>query len=70
MRRYELVSGLFLSLLSLVQLVRFVRGWPVLVAGVEIPVWTSAIAFLIAGSLALWGLRSARATMGASDRVS
>jgi len=62
MRRYELVSGLFLSLLALLQLVRLVRGWPVLIAGAEIPVWVSAIAFVIAGSLALWGLRSARAT--------
>ncbi len=60
MRRYELVSGLFLSLVALLQLVRFIRGWPVVVAGAEIPVWVSAIAFLVAGSLALWGFRSAR----------
>lgn len=64
MRRYELVSGLFLTLLALVQLVRFVRGWPVIVAGVDIPVWISAIAFLIVGSLAVWGLRSARSASG------
>jgi hypothetical protein len=69
MPRYELVSGLFLSLLALLQLLRFVRGWPVLVAGVEIPVWISAVAFLIAGSLGLWGLRSTRAKLSASGRA-
>ena len=61
MRRYAMVSALFLSLLALIQLVRVVRGWSVVVAGVDIPVWISAIAFVIAGSLALWGFRSARA---------
>ncbi len=60
MRRYDLVSGLFLTVLALVQLLRFIRGWPVQVAGVDVPVWVSAVAFLIVGSLALWGLRSAR----------
>jgi hypothetical protein len=62
MRRYELVSGLFLSLLALLQLTRFVLGWPVVIAGVQVPGWVSAIAFLIAGSIGVWGLRSARAT--------
>lgn len=69
MRRYELVSGCFLGVVALAQLIRFVRGWPVVVAGVDIPVWISSIAFLVAGSLALWGLRSARATMGTVDRA-
>ena len=61
MRRYDLVSGLFLATLAGVQLVRALRGWTVVVAGVDIPVWISIIAFLVAGSLAVWGLRSARA---------
>ena len=61
MRRYDLVSGLFLAALAGVQLVRALRGWPVVVAGIDIPEWVSIIAFLVAGSLAVWGLRSARA---------
>lgn len=61
MRRYDLVSGLFLAALAGVQLVRVLRGWTVVVDGIDIPVWVSIIAFLVAGSLAVWGLRSARA---------
>jgi len=63
MRRYEFVSGLFLAFIALAQLARFVRQWPIVVAGIEIPVWTSGVAFLVAGSLALWGFRCARASI-------
>ena len=59
MRRYVLVSGVFLSLLTAVQLLRIVMQWPVRVATVEVPVWTSAIAALIVGSLAIWAFRVA-----------
>ena len=59
MPRYELVSGVFFTLLALVQLTRTVLGWPVQVAGIEIPIWVSVIACLIAGALAVWGFRSA-----------
>ena len=57
MNRYVLVSGLFLVLLTCVQLLRLVLGWPVTVAGLEIPLWVSGIAALIAGSLAVWAFR-------------
>ena len=57
MRRYVLVSGLFLTLLTAVQLLRFVLQWPVVVAGVTIPTWVSLIAALILGSLAGWAFR-------------
>ena len=57
MRRYVLVSGLFLALLTCVQLLRLILGWPVTVAGASIPLWASAIAALIVGSLAVWAFR-------------
>jgi len=57
MRRYVLVSGLFLTLLTCVQLVRLILRWPVTVAGASIPLWASVIAALIAGSLAVWAFR-------------
>ena len=57
MRRYVLVSGLFLALLACVQLLRLILRWRVTVAGVEIPLWASAVAALIAGSLAIWAFR-------------
>lgn len=57
MRRYVLVSGLFFTLLTLVQLMRFLMQWPVVVAGVVIPTWLSLIAAVIVGSLAVWAFR-------------
>ena len=57
MRRYVLVSGLFLLLLACVQLLRLMLGWRVAVAGMEIPLWASGVAALIAGSLAIWAFR-------------
>ena len=59
MRRYALVSGVFFALLTGVQVLRFLRQWPVRVANVDVPVWASGIAALIAGSLAFWAFRSA-----------
>ena len=60
MRRYELVSGAFFSLLALVQLTRVVSGWTVQVATVTVPVWASVLGCLVAGSLAVWAFRSSR----------
>ncbi len=57
MHRYVLVSGLFLVLLACVQLLRLILGWQVMVAGQIIPLWASAIAALIAGTLAIWAFR-------------
>ena len=67
MRRYVLVSGLFLALLTCVQLLRLILRWPITVAGASIPLWASAIAALIAGSLAIWAFRvSARRNSAAA----
>lgn len=60
MGRYARVSGVCFGVLALVQLTRTVLGWPVQVAGVSIPVWVSALACVIAASLAIWAFRSAR----------
>jgi hypothetical protein len=59
MRHYERVSGVFFALLALVQLVRVLLGWPVQVASVSVPLWASALAFIVAGTLALWAFRTA-----------
>ena len=57
MRRYTLVSGLFLTLLTCVQLLRVVMRWPVRVADFNVPLWLSIVAALIVGSLAIWAFR-------------
>jgi hypothetical protein len=43
----------FLGLLSLLQLTRVLLGWSVVVNGVSVPIWASAVACVIAGALAL-----------------
>ena len=57
MRRYTLVSGLFLTLVTCLQLVRLLLQWPVSVAGFSVPLWGSVIAALVAGSMAFWAFR-------------
>ena len=58
MRRYVLVSGLFFSLFTCVQLLRLVMQWPVRVASFDVPMWASVIAVLVVGSLAIWAFRA------------
>ena len=57
MRAYHLVSAFVFLVLAVAQLARFLYGWPVTVAGVSIPVWVSAIAAVVIGALAAWGLQ-------------
>jgi MFS superfamily sulfate permease-like transporter len=59
MRRYALVSGIFLALLACVQLLRLLMRWPIRVGNVDVPLWPSVIAALIVGSLAAWAFRVA-----------
>ena len=56
MKPFTVISIVVLSLIAILQLVRFILGWEVSVNGVAIPVWVSAIAFVVAGGLAamLW----------------
>jgi hypothetical protein len=57
MRRYTLISGLVFTLVACAQLFRLALRWPVRVATVDVPLWVSGIAVLIAGSLAIWAFR-------------
>jgi hypothetical protein len=58
MRRYVQVSGLFFSLLAIVQLTRLLLQWPVQVASVNVPLRASALAALVTASFAAWAFRS------------
>jgi hypothetical protein len=57
MRQYVLVSGLFFTLFTAGQLIRFLMQWPVVIAGVNIPTWCSLVAAVIVGALAVWAFR-------------
>jgi len=60
MKPIQTVVVVFLSLLALVQLLRVLLGWGVVVNGIAIPIWASVIAVLVAGGLALLLWREAR----------
>ncbi|MCI4568992.1 hypothetical protein [Lysobacter sp. CFH 32150] len=60
MKPFTTLTIIFLSLLSVLQLVRFLQGWDVIINGVAIPTWVSGLACLIAGGLALMLWRESR----------
>jgi hypothetical protein len=53
-RPASLVTGIFLILIALAQLCRVIFQVNVVAAGVEIPIWPSAVAFILLISLAFW----------------
>jgi len=53
-RPASLVTAIFLLLLACAQLCRFILGVNVVAAGVEIPLWPSAIAVIVLAALAVW----------------
>lgn len=60
MKPFTTLAIVFLALLALLQLCRFLLGWAVIVNGVAVPLWFSAIAAAIAGGLALMLWRESR----------
>ena len=48
------VAGVVFGLVCLMQLLRMLTGFEVMVAGHAVPLWPNAIAFLIAGGLSYW----------------
>ena len=60
MKTFTTIAVIVFALVALVQLLRFVLGWEVVVNGVSIPVWASGIAFVVAAALAILLWREAR----------
>ena len=60
MRPFTTIAVVLFSLIALMQLLRFSLGWEVTVNGVMVPIWASAIAFVIAGGLAVMLWRETR----------
>ncbi len=61
MKPFTTLAVVFLSLIAILQLTRFVQGWPVTVNGVAIPVWASGLAFVVVAFLAAMLWRESRA---------
>lgn len=58
--KYAVVSGVLFGVVAVMQAVRALYQWPVQVGGVELPVWGSWVAVVVAGSLCAWAFRSGR----------
>lgn len=56
---YYAASGVFL-LVAFAHLARILNGWEVTISGVEIPMWMSSVAVVIAGYLAVSGFQFGR----------
>ena len=56
--KYAVVSGVVFGVVAVLQAVRALYEWPVNVGDVEIPVWGSWVAVVVAGSLCLWAFRA------------
>jgi len=60
MRPFTIIAACVFSLGALVQLLRFILGWQVIVDGITIPVWVSGVACVILAGLAVMVWREAR----------
>jgi len=59
--KYAMLAAALFAIISALQLVRALAGWPITVGSTMIPVWVSWIAFIVAGALAWIGFMAARA---------
>lgn len=60
MKPFTAIAVVLLGLIAAVQLIRCVQGWPVNVNGVDIPVWASGLACVVAGITAVMLWRESR----------
>jgi hypothetical protein len=57
---FSTLAALVFALIAILQLLRFVMRWDVVVNGTSIPLWASAVAFNAAGGLAVMVWREAQ----------
>jgi hypothetical protein len=56
MKPFTIIAAVVFAFIALIQLLRFILAWPITVNGMAVPVWASAIAFVVAAGLSvmLW----------------
>jgi len=57
---FTTITVIVLSLIAVLQLLRFILRWEVTLNGAVVPVWLSGIAFVVAGGLAVMVWRERR----------
>jgi hypothetical protein len=50
---FTVAAGVIFAIVAVMHLLRFVLGWDANIAGIEIPMWVSVAALVIAGGLAI-----------------
>ena len=60
MKAYLDVSRMLFAVIALLHLARFLLHWPVVIGSTPVPLWASALGFILAAGLSLWGSRVAR----------
>ena len=60
MKPFTTIAVVLFALIAVLQLLRFILGWEITVNGLIVPVWLSAIAFVITAGLAIMVWREAR----------
>ena len=55
-----LIAGIIFGLIALLQLVRLVRQFEVMINGQMIPLWASGVAFIVALILSFWMFKARR----------
>jgi len=56
-KTFSLVAGVIFAVVALAHLARIVMDWSVAIGDWSIPMWVSWVALVVAGGLALLGLR-------------
>ncbi|MEO8460501.1 MAG: hypothetical protein ABI451_08230 [Dokdonella sp.] len=56
MKPFTLIAVVVFACVALVQLIRLIEAWPVLINGFSVPLWASAMVFAVAAvlSVMLW----------------
>ena len=67
MKPFSFIAALMLGLFALMQLLRLILGWPVVVNGFDIPSWASAVACVVAAGVAVMVWREARPAAGSGE---
>ena len=58
-KTFSLVAGVVFGVVAVIQILRVVMGWEVMIGGWSVPMWFSWIAIAVAGFLSVTGLRLA-----------
>ena len=58
---YSRLAAAVFAIVALLQLLRALAAWPILVGASAIPVWASWVAFVVASGLAWLGFNASRA---------